>query len=253
MKYYSMKIIALIITLLFVFDGCKNTVDEHEQTKLIKVDSKELSYILPSPKTDGKLSVEKAMTNRRSRRDFHDKEISAEKLSQILWAAYGVTEPMPGRRSARGGLRTAPSAGALYPFEIYVIVGKVEGIEPGVYKYISQEHKIVRTIDKDMREELSVAALGQDLIKKAPATIFYSAIFSRMTGKYGERGRERYVCMDLGHSAQNIYLQAEAINIGTCAIGAFNDAEVAKVLQLPVDEEPLYIMPIGNYFKRKEI
>lgn len=225
-----------------------NTQDKQEQQAgLVKVEGEQLSYVLPSPKTDGGISVERALNDRRSRRNFTDTAVPAEELSQILWAAYGVTSPQPGRPAQRGGLRTAPSAGALYPFEIYVLVGNVEGIEPGVYKYISEEHKIVRTIVADLREELSKAALGQLQVRNAPAVIFYSAIFERMTKKYGDRGRERYVCMDLGHSAQNIYLQAESLGLGTCAIGSFSDDEVARILQLPENEEPLYIMPIGYY------
>ena len=239
----------LLFFALFALVACNDGEKEQIQSGLTKIDGDKLTYILPSPQTDGNISVEKALAKRRSRRDFVDKAISAEELSQILWAAYGITQPEPNRSSLRGGLRAAPSAGALYPFEIYLIVGKVNGIETGVYKYVSEEHKIVRTIDKDLREELSAAALNQDYIKKAPVTIFYSAIYSRMTEKYGDRGRDRYVCMDLGHSAQNIYLQAEALNIGTCAIGSFSDNRVSEILQLPEEEEPLYIMPIGYYYK----
>ena len=133
----------------------------------------------------------------------------------------------------------------LYPFEIYAVVGNVAGIEAGVYKYVSQEHTILRTSDKDIRKELCVAALGQVMVRDAPATVVYCAVFDRMTQKYGERGRARYVCMDLGHSAQNMYLQAEALHLGTCAIGAFIDRGVSELLQLPAEEEPLYLMPVG--------
>lgn len=234
----------------FCLAACVNTKERQPQSELIKIDSVLLTYVLPSPNTDGNMSIELALANRRSRRDFVDKAIPAEKLSQILWAAYGVTSPQPGRASLRGGLRTAPSAGALYPFEIYAAVGNVEGIEEGVYQYIPGEHKIIRTIVGDIREELSNAALGQPHIKAAPVVILYSAVFDRMAQKYGNRGRDRYVCMDLGHSAQNIYLQAEALNLGTCAIGAFSDDEVARILQLPENEEPLYIMPVGYYYAK---
>lgn len=232
---------------VFCLAACVNTRDKQQESGLIKVDGAQLTYILPSPKTDGNMSIERALVNRRSRRNFVDKAVSAEKLSQILWAAYGVTSPLPGRAAQRGGFRTAPSAGALYPLEIYAVIGNVDGIEEGVYKYISEEHKIVRTIAGDLREELSEAALGQGHIKTAPAVIFYSAVFERTTQKYGDLGRDRFVCMDLGHSAQNIYLQAEALDLGTCAVGSFSDDEVVRVLQLPENEEPLYIMPVGYY------
>jgi len=225
---------------LIVFSACIGRASGNQaNNSLIKTGDTQLTYILPSPKTDGAISVEKTLANRRSQRRFQNRAISAEQLSQILWAAYGITSP-------RGGLRTAPSAGALYPLEIYAIVGNVEGIEPGVYRYISEEHKIVRTVNGDVRNELSRAALGQRMISDAPASVFYSAIFSRTTGRYGERGR-KYVYMEIGHSAQNVYLQAEALGLGTCAIGAFTDNRVKQVLQLPANEEPLYIMPIGYF------
>jgi len=244
---------------LTTLSACTGTTETNETLAVLtKVEDNPLTYILPSPKFDGKVSVESALANRRSYRSFQeDKALSAEDLSQILWAAYGVTkfrednpDAPPNRPSFRGGLRTAPSAGATYPFEIYAIVGNVTGIEPGVYRYISDKHKLVRVMDQDVREELTVAALGQVMIQQAPATVFWSAIFSRAEVRYGSRGRERYVCMDLGHSAQNVYLQAEALGLGTCAIGAFRDADVVRVLQLPAEEEPLYMMPVGHILVR---
>ena len=248
MKKLTMKLYFLVI-LLASLVACNNTETEHPQSKLTKIEGAQLAYNLPSPRTDGSISVERALSKRRSQRSFVDKAISAEDLSQVLWAAYGVTQPAPDRPTLRGGFRAAPSAGGLYPFEIYVLITKVNGIEPGVYKYISEEHKIVRTIDKDIRNEFAAAALGQNHIKEAPVNIFYCAIYSRMTKKYGDRGRDRYVCMDLGHSAQNVYLQAEALNLGTCAIGAFSDDKIAEVMQLPEEEVPLYIMPLGHYYR----
>ena len=247
---FEIKLYLWLILLLTLF-GCNNktTNSESNNSVLTKTEDVQLTYILPSPKTDGKVSVEKALANRRSQRNYVNQEITAEQLSQILWAAYGVTDPRPAPAFLRGGLRTAPSAGGLYPFEIYIAVGKVKNIESGVYRYNSKDHKITRTIDKDIREELCAAALNQGMVKEAPVVVIYSAIFSRMTGKYGERGRERYVCMDLGHTAQNIYLQAEALHLGTCAIGAFIDERISQILQLPENEEPLLLMPVGHYYK----
>ena len=220
----GVKKMYFVLFLLFLLTACKNAQEEQSQSELTKkLDGDQLAYILPSPLMDGNVSVEKALANRRSHRNFVDKAISAEQLSQVLWAAYGVSRPHPDSPNRRGGLRTAPSAGAVYPFEIYIAVGKVKDIEPGVYKYISQEHKIVRTISGDIRESLSAAAIGQAHVKEAPVTILYTAVYNRMVQRYGDRGRDRYVCMDLGHSAQNVYLQVESLNMGTCAIGAFSD------------------------------
>ena len=200
-------------------------------------------YALSTPNTDGETSVENALANRRSHRNFQNKALTEEQLSQLLWAAYGVTSPSPDAH-LRGGLRTSPSAGATYPLEIYAVVGNVEGIEPGVYRYISADHSIERVAEGDVRHELSDAALGQRMVSQAPVTIFYSAIFSRTTDRYGDRG-VLYVYIEVGHSAQNVYLQAEALGLGTCAIGAFTDDQVRRLLSLPDDEEPLYLMPVG--------
>jgi SagB-type dehydrogenase family enzyme len=206
-----------------------------------------LTYILPEPVLEGDMSVEEALYNRRSRRDFEDRAISIEQLSQILWATYGISD---GR-----GFRTAPSAGAMFPLEIFVVVGNVEGIEAGVYRYIPQEHKIVRTANGDVRRELTQAALGQRMIQEAPVTIVHTAIMSRTTSRYGEVQGRRYVYMEVGHSAQNVYLQVEALGLGTCAVGAFIDIYISGAGDVPCirellgisggDEEPLYLMPIG--------
>ena len=200
---------------------------------------------LPPPQFDGLISVEKALHDRRSRRDFQDKEISLENLSQILWSAYGITFPNTNYPFLRGGFRTAPSAGGLYPLEIYIAVGKVHGLLPGLYKYIPDGHKLLNVIDGDIRSELCIAALDQPMIKEAPVSLIYTAVFSRTTDKYGPRGRERYVYIDLGHSAENVYLQVEALGLGSCVSAAFLDEIMSAVLQLPKEEEPLYIMPIG--------
>ncbi len=220
------------------------------ENKSVKNNTPNLNAInLPQPEKEGVVSIEESLNNRRSRRQFQDKAISMEDLSQVLWAAYGVTFPIANVPALRGGLRTAPSAGGLYPLEIYVVVGKVEGLEPGLYKYLPKGHQITKIIDTDIRKELRSAAVGQKIIEEAPISLVYTAVFSRTTDKYKERGRERYVWIDLGHSAENVYLQVEALGLGTCAIGAFIDDNVAKLLKLPKEEEPLYIMPIGHYEK----
>lgn len=253
MKKNSFLLLAFTVVTIITF-GCMNkNKSQIEKISLIKSDSSQLSYTLPSPVLEGSLSVEEALSTRRSHRSFIDEKISAEDISQILWAAYGITKPLSGFPLTQGGLRTAPSAGAMYPLQLYVLIGKVSDIEPGVYKYIPRGHRIVRVIDKDVRDQLCSAALDQEMIKTAPASLFYSADFSITMKRYGERGRERYVCMDLGHSAENVYLQAEALHMGTCAIGAFTDDEVRAVMQLPENEEPLYIMPIGKYYRKSEL
>jgi len=238
----------IILILLFSLSGCQvePPINREIAHVLSETANSQLTYYLSPPETGGGISVEEALMNRRSQRNFQSKELSEEHLSQILWAAYGITEPMPDNPPPGGGLRTSPSAGALYPLEIYVAAGNVAGIESGVYKYIPGEHMIVRVVDRDVREELSAASLSQAMLKDAAITVIYTAVFDRVEARYGQRGRERYVFMEIGHSAQNIYLQAESLGLGTCAIGAFTDSALSSLLMLPSDEEPLYLMPVGH-------
>ncbi len=239
-----------VITTLFMSAACSlKSKPKNQNTIMIKNESEALTYELPSPSTKGEISLEETLANRRSRRTYTEESITARELSQILWAAYGITKPADNPRFM-GGLRTAPSSGATYPLNIYVLAGNVSGIDPGVYRYVAEGHRIVRVIDRDLRDDLCTAAMNQEMIRKAAASLFYSATYSRTTERYGTRGSERYVCMDLGHSAQHVYLEAEALHLGTCAIGAFTDSEVKRVMQIPEEETPLYIMPVGKYTGR---
>ena len=192
---------------------------------------------LPAPDTTGMVSVEEALSGRRSVREFAATPLEISELSQLLWAAQGVTDP--------SGLRAAPSAGALYPLEIYVACGNVNGLLPGVYHYLPGSHAVNRIVDRDVREDLSASALGQSSVRDAPAVIIIAAEYQRTTGKYGERGI-RYVHMEAGHAAENIYLQAFTLGVGTVTIGAFDDSGVVSVLGLPGNQIPLYLMPIGK-------
>jgi SagB-type dehydrogenase family enzyme len=202
---------------------------------------------LPAPQLTGTISVEEALQNRRSVRSYADTSLSLAEVSQLLWSAYGITQPVEnGPAFLRGGLRTAPAAGALYPLEIYLVARKVADLPVGVYWYNSEKHQLVVISEEDRWQALSKAGLTQPHFETAAAAIVYSAVFERNTSKYGERGRERYVCMDLGHSAENVYLQAYALKIGTCALGAFSDLALKKAVGMTREEEPLYIMPVGH-------
>jgi SagB-type dehydrogenase family enzyme len=202
---------------------------------------------LPAPRHTGTVPVEAALKNRRSIRSYLDEPLTLEDISQLLWAAYGITFTAEGMPAfVRGGLRTAPSAGALYPLELYIAAFNVTGLPPGIYWYRSETHQLVRIAEGQKRADVSTAAFDQEQFKTAAAAIVYSAVYERNMKKYGERGRERYVCMDLGHSAENVYLQAYALKIGTCAIGAFNDLGLKKAVGMTRLEKPLYIMSLGK-------
>ncbi|MGC8777434.1 MAG: SagB/ThcOx family dehydrogenase [Candidatus Caldatribacteriaceae bacterium] len=193
---------------------------------------------LPEPERRGAMSVEETISRRRSVRSFEDRALTLRDLSQLLFAIQGMTD--------HGyGLRTVPSAGALYPLEVYAVVGKVEGVAEGVYRYHPEGHELERTAMGDKRIALYKSALYQESIREAPLLLVLSAFYERTTRKYGERGI-RYVHMEAGHAAQNVYLQAEALGLGTVVIGAFRDTEVARVLGLPENEVPLYLMPVGK-------
>ncbi|MEA1907436.1 MAG: SagB/ThcOx family dehydrogenase [Euryarchaeota archaeon] len=196
---------------------------------------------LPAPKTIGRTSVEGALFSRRSVRTYTKEPITPDDLSRLLWSAQGVTAGA----GSRDELRTAPSAGALYPLEVYVVAGNVDGVSDGVYHYLPREHALQKVCDGDFKRSLSEYALHQSQITDAAVDIAFTAAFERTTAKYGDRG-VRYVYMEAGHAAQNVYLQAEALDLGVCAIGAFYDADVAELLALPEDEVPIYILSIGN-------
>lgn len=188
---------------------------------------------LPKPKEKGLISVEETLNKRRSVRDYKKGHLSLEQVSQLLWAASG-------KNLYR---RTAPSAGATYPLETYLVVGEVERLEPGIYHYSSSSHSLEKIKDQDIRNKLSQDALGQRMIEKAPINIIIAADYGRTTGHYGQRGI-RYVHMEVGHVGQNISLQANALSLGTVMIGAFEDKQVKEVLG--IKEEPLYIIPVGK-------
>jgi len=191
---------------------------------------------LPEPDTSGRSHIEELIAKRRSVRKYADRELSKSVISRFLWAAQGI--------SSEDGLRTSPSAGALYPLEIHVVAGEGSELESGTYRYVPDEHTLVQEITGDVREKLSKAALSQPMIKNAPVSIVISAVYPRITGKYGKRGLQ-YTHMEAGHAAQNVYLLGVELGIGTCAVGAFEDEEVRKVLKLPANEEPLCILPLG--------
>jgi SagB-type dehydrogenase family enzyme len=190
---------------------------------------------LPPPDTMGQLTVEQALWHRRSVRAFVDESLSLAQVGQLLWAAQGLNRGLVGR--------TAPSAGATYPMELYFFAGKVKGLGPGVYHYSVDGHYLSLMRAGDRRAELAAAALGQGSISSAPAVLVLAADFSRTAQRYAERA-PRYVYMEAGHVGENVHLQCEALGLGTVMIGAFDDGRIKKLLQ--TKQDPLYIMPVGH-------
>jgi SagB-type dehydrogenase family enzyme len=190
---------------------------------------------LPPPNQAGSVPVEKAIAERRSIREYTDDSLSLEIVSQMMWASQGRTHD--------GWGRAAPSAGATYPLEIYLVANRVQGLKPGLYRYLVRSHGLETIQIQDLGKQLSEAALGQNMIQKAAFNIVIAADYERTTARYGSRG-ERYVHIEVGHVGQNIYLQSEALGLGTVAVGAFDDLKVKALLG--IKEEVLYIMPVGR-------
>jgi SagB-type dehydrogenase family enzyme len=186
---------------------------------------------LPAPRLDGEMSLEKAIATRRSVREFTEETLSWEDISQLLWAAQGITDPR--------GLRAAPSAGALYPLELYVAVAE------GAYHYLPRGHTLQIVSEDDVRSYLWEAGLRQGALQEAPAIVVVTAIYERTEAKYGDRA-ERYVKLEAGHAAQNILLQAAALRLGAVPIGAFYDDQIHTALALPSEHQPLYLIPVGH-------
>ena len=186
---------------------------------------------LPKPVHTGKMSLEETLLRRESVRDFNSQPLTSQETSQLLWAAQGMTR--------KWGGRAAPSAGALYPLETYLVTAE------GFFHYLPDRHQLIRLSDRNLLKDLCLAALGQACTREAPAVIVLTAVHERTSGKYGQRA-ERYIAMEAGHTAQNILLQATALGLGTIPVGAFHDDRVQKTLGLPVDHRPLYLIPVGH-------
>lgn len=196
----------------------------------------EAAIRLPRPDTDGPLSVEGAIAARRSVRAFAGEPVSLGALAQLLWAAQGVT-------GADGFKRAAPSAGAKYPIELFVVAGEVLGLPAGVYHYEPAEHVLTLVSGGDRRGALCDAALSQDWVRRAPLALLITAVYERTMEKYGARG-VRYVHIEAGAVAENVYLQAESLGLGTTFVGAFSDEDVKEFLG-GAGVEPLGVMPMG--------
>ena len=195
--------------------------------------------VLPKARVTGPVSLEKAIAKRRSIREYLRKPITLRDLSQVIWGAQGVTDSQSGRRAA-------PSGGALYPLELYVVVreGGVVSLPAGVYHYEPDKHAIELVRDGDRSIELQGAAKGQEQIGQAAMSIVITAVYERMTPKYGQRGIQ-YALQESGAVAENISLQATALGLGTVIMGSFDENRVGGVVGVGRDEKAICILPIG--------
>jgi SagB-type dehydrogenase family enzyme len=215
---------------LLVVTACAGCASSTSQTVESTMELAPIGELSP-PSLRGDLSLEEALASRRSVREYGESPLSVPELSQLLWAAQGLT-------AASGG-RTVPSAGGLYPLEIYVVTAQ------GAHHYVPDGHYLEVLTGADLRTELMSAGLEQSAIGDAPAVFVIAGVVSRTEAKYGDRA-ERYVILEAGHAAQNLLLEAVALGLGAVPIGAFRDDEVAETLALPDGGQPLYLIPVGR-------
>ncbi len=188
--------------------------------------------VLPSPLTRGPLSLEEVLLGRRSVRDLSDRELTEVEIGQLLWAAQGVTDTE--------GRRTAPSAGALYPLELYAVMAA------GLFHYEPARHALALVRGGDLRGRLRAAALDQTAVGAAPLVVVVTAVPARTEARYGPERAMRYAHLEAGHAAQNLLLEATALGLGAVPVGAFDDAAVGSLLGLTAGEVPVYLVPVGH-------
>jgi SagB-type dehydrogenase family enzyme len=192
---------------------------------------------LPEPVSEGTMSLEETLLLRRSVRSYRDAPMNLQEVSQLLWSAQGITNER--------GFRTAPSAGATFPLELFVVVNNVEGLAKGIYHYSPHQNRLEMIRRVDVASDLARASLSQSMLADGGIVIVFAAEFERTTQRYGERGI-RYVHNEIGHASQNVHLQAAAMNLGTVVIGAYRDEEVEAILKLDDELRVLYMMPVGK-------
>ena len=192
---------------------------------------------LPEPKTKGYLSIEEVLLKRRSVREYLPESLSLAEISQLLWSAYGIT--------SEEGFRTAPSAGGLFPLNIYLAAVNVRELDQGLYRFDAINHSLEPMKSGEYSGQLTAGTFFQDYIASAAAVLIISADYTGPHEKYGDQG-PKFTCMDLGHLGQNVHLQAVSLDIGTVAVAAVRPGEIEKILKLKEGEEVLYLMPLGK-------
>jgi SagB-type dehydrogenase family enzyme len=220
----------VVLIVVMLIGGCGTTdkgVDTPDSGGAVVTDRIDL----PQPEVTGGGSLADALARRRSVREYQPRPLDMADISQLIWAAQGVT--------SSSGQRTAPSAGGLYPLELYLVT------QSGRYHYDPNRHQLEVLDEDDVRTDLARAALSQEAVEEAAAVFVVAAVYSRTEQKYGERAA-RYVKLEAGHAAQNLLLQAVSLGLGAVPIGAFHDDEVQEVLDLPSDHEPLYLIAVGH-------
>lgn len=237
----AILVVTLAIIAFFTWSTAKKQESKEPKTEEPKQVQIAEPIVLPKPSTSGRMSLETALYNRRSRRNFTDSPLTLKQVGQVLWAAQGVT--------VNWGGRTAPTTKSVYPLTVYLAAYKVDGLSEGIYKYIPGEreavHQIALTKPGNFKEELG-NAIGQNAAKEPPALLFITGDMDKMAKAHDGNRMDANVYLEAGHAAQNIYLQAESLNLGTVVITGFDAAKLASILNLPVNESIIYAIPLGT-------
>ncbi len=226
------KLILTSILILSIFlmgvNPCLKAQEVKEKTVVTQ------TIKLPKPNLKSNFSLEQALAERRSTRNYTDDPLTLAEVSQLLWAAQGVTD-------SKTGHRTAPSAMAKYPLELYVAAAQVKGLPAGLYHYQPTEHQLVLVKSGDVRTDLST----QPSVTTAPAVFLFTGDYERIGTRFGDRSKI-FMYLETGHAAQNLCLQATALHLGTVTVGGFDPVILKKSLSLPDKEEALYLLPVGK-------
>lgn len=231
-RTFFLIIVLLSITLSF----CPFERTSFSQSQLTLQARDKTIVPLPVPSLSGSRSLEEVLARRRTVRAFSGKPLTITQASQLLWAAQGVTSPE--------GFRTAPSGGGLYPLEVRLLAANIDGIATGVWRYLPASHQLQLDYGGDRRERLIDATYQQSWVAQGAAVFAITGLSARSSAKYGTRG-VRFTYMEAGHVAQNLLLQAVGLGLEAGLIGGFDDAKIRAILQLPAEEEPLYLVVIG--------
>ena len=230
-----MRILTTICILIWTLFFLLGTATAETDKNLIK---------LPTPSFMGNMSVEEAIYKRKTVRSFGKKPLTLSQVSQLLWVANGT---IPKDAVTGATSKVTPSAGGLYPLEVFLVVGKdgVKDVPAGVYQYIPRTNSMKLLVEGDKRNSVAKAALYQGFLALAPVNVIVGAVFGRTTYKYGGRGHQ-YVFMEAGSANQNVCLQAEALGLSVATVGAFEEKPLSKALKLPDSVRPIVIMGIGH-------
>lgn len=216
-------------------------LDWNSQPDLYKQFPGVKKIVLPDPNEISKTSLDNCLKKRKSIREFSDKPITLKQLSYLLWASTGI------QRNEHGfDFRTAPSAGALYPIETYLVINNVKDLSNGVYHYSIKDHTLEELKLGEYGIKTANAALGQDMCAKAAVVFIWTAIFQRSKWKYRQRAY-RYIYLDAGHIGENLALASTSLDLGSCQIGALFDEEVNEIVGVDgTSESSIYMSVVGN-------